>query len=98
MQNWGALQLGFPPGLPRLPLSIPQQSPQNLAACTLGNDINELDSTLQPLVPCLVLLHPQRNLPDSFLVGNILEIGRLNDVRLRNFAGMVVGDLDYRTI
>lgn len=51
-----------------LPILIPQQAPQDLSTWALGNRINELDTSLEPLVVGLVLLHMLDNLSRNLRV------------------------------
>lgn len=73
-----------------------QHAAQNLATRALGHRIDELDAALQPLVLCLVLLHVLFDGAADLGVGFARGYGRgaLDDKRLGDFAGAVVGDGD----
>ena len=87
-------QLGprSPPGLLVL---VPQQTPQNLPTRTLRNHLNELHTTLQPLVPCLVLFHMLLNLALDHAVVVFEPYRRsLDDVSFGDFPCCIVGNRD----
>lgn len=75
-------------------LLISQQPPQNLAARALGNHIDKLYSTFQPLVFSLVLLYMLENSCNNFLIRNARRFPCLGDIRLGHLACAIVGDWD----
>ena len=76
--------------LSRLFLAVPQHTAQDLPAGALGNDIDEFDSTLQPLMASLVILDMLLDRSDD---GCVAPFGgwTLHDVSLGKFARGVVG-------
>lgn len=84
---------------PCLLILIPQQPSQDLSTRTLGNHVNKLNTALQPLVSCLVLLDVPLDLAfdDRVIVFGTYRL-RLDDVCLGQLACVIVWDGDYRTV
>jgi hypothetical protein len=83
---------------PSLPLTISQQASQDLTTRTLGDDIDKLNTTLEPLMTRLVFLDMFVNALCNLLVRLALCLGCLDDKSLGDFASASVGDLDNSAV
>lgn len=73
---------------------IAQQSPQNLSTGALGNNLDKLDSTLEPLVSRFVFFDMLVNARRNLLVRLALGPFGLDDKGLGYLSSSLVGDLD----
>lgn len=84
---------------PSLPLLVPQHSPQDLAARTLGDDVDKLHAAGEPLVAGLLLLDEAGDVAAQHGV-RLLQphLGGLDDKGLGHLAGALVGHGDHRAV
>jgi hypothetical protein len=78
-------------------LLVPKQSTQDLATRALRNSVDEANTSLQPLMPSLVLFYVLLDrLCDLLII--VTGRGRFDDYGLGNFTSCLIRDSDDGTI